>query len=179
MTEYKSAADSARLIRQALKSQLGLTSKDVSVRCSNFANGSAVDLTIKTASASFSAVKAIAEREESIRRCEFSGEILSGGNRYVDVRIDYELEESVARLYLPMLQALPILGSVASWSGPFVATSTGLDKVEQFDGATVLVRRVEVDRFDLSMTPGCWRDLRNLNAVTTAHSIAGFALRQS
>lgn len=72
---------SAKAIRQALKSKLKLTSKDVSVRTSH----GSFRLNILTAEVDAAKVKAIAARFESIRYCEATGYMLSGGNTFVFV----------------------------------------------------------------------------------------------
>jgi hypothetical protein len=80
MTTTERAAE----IRKALKAQ-GITSRDVSVRSDYFSMGSSIDVSIKNPRVALGPVKQIAEAHESISRCSVSGEILSGGNRYVHV----------------------------------------------------------------------------------------------
>ena len=77
----------AKEIRNRLKAELGLNSRQVSVRSSR---GSAIHVTIKVPVAK-SPIEAIAKGAECVRRCEFSGDILSGGNTFVFV----EYEEGV------------------------------------------------------------------------------------
>ena len=74
----------AKAIRTALKSQ-GITSRQVSVRSSLYSMGSSIDITIKDASISLTRIEDIASGHEHVRRCELSGEILNGGNRFVSV----------------------------------------------------------------------------------------------
>ena len=81
----RNTTDRAAQIRQALKTRHGWTSRDVSVRADYYSMGSSIHVTIKNADVTLAAVKAVAEAHESISRCELTGEILSGGNRYVHV----------------------------------------------------------------------------------------------
>lgn len=103
---YTSAADDAKTIRKRLKAELGLTSRDVSVRADNFSMGSAVRLRVKVAGCNLERIEEIArDVAERIRRCEISGDILSGGNRYVSVSLDGDLiRERVAEI-LPAVSA--------------------------------------------------------------------------
>ena len=81
---YVTAANAAKNIRAALKSELGANRNGVSVRCSNYSMGSSVTVENKDAALPFAVVEEIANREEDIRRDGY-GDILSGGNRYVHV----------------------------------------------------------------------------------------------
>lgn len=72
-------------IRAILKSKHMITSRQVSVRADHFSMGSSINVTIKDPNLSHDMIANIANEAESIRRCEYSGEILSGGNRYVSV----------------------------------------------------------------------------------------------
>lgn len=77
--------DHAAQIRQTLKTRHGWTSRDVSVRADYFSMGSALRIQIKNADVPLQAVKAIAEDHERIDRCEMTGDILAGCNRYVTI----------------------------------------------------------------------------------------------
>lgn len=85
MSKEKAAA-----IRKELKKQLGVTNRQVSVRSRNSGYDEAIDVTIKDLKVNKAKVEAIASRHEHIRRCEYSGEILAGGNTYVFVTLDYD-----------------------------------------------------------------------------------------
>ncbi len=74
--------NTSKTIRQALKAELNLTSRDVSVTTSG---GGTVNVTIKRADIEINPVHAIAIRSENIYRDGF-GEILQGGNTFVFVR---------------------------------------------------------------------------------------------
>lgn len=68
----------AARIRNNLKAA-GIPAKAVSVRTRS--TGS-VDVVVNSLDVDYRKVKEIAQSEESIRRCEYTGEILSGGNTY-------------------------------------------------------------------------------------------------
>lgn len=74
--------NTAKNIRAALKSELGLSAKQVSVTTST--TGS-VRVVIKDRWVSKKKVAPIAERFESVSRCSATGEILQGGNTFVFV----------------------------------------------------------------------------------------------
>src|SRR3990167_9883041 len=66
--------------------------------------GSSIDVTIKDPSIPLPVVKEIAERAERISRCEVTGEILGGGNRYVHVRYSHEAQTIIGRRYADAVQ---------------------------------------------------------------------------
>lgn len=103
----KSAAEQANEIRAELKKR-GWSSREVSVRAKTFRCGSSIDVTIKVGGIRKAAVEAIASRAESIRRCERTGEILSGGNRYVSVEFDWQLSSAATKALLQQVEALPV-----------------------------------------------------------------------
>ena len=76
--------EAAKTIRAALKMR-GITSRQVSVRSDLYSLGSTIRVTIKDAAVSFDVVKEIAQGHQRVSRCEITGEILGGGNRYVTV----------------------------------------------------------------------------------------------
>lgn len=95
MSDYVSCAQAAATVRAALKAK-GWTSKDVSVRADNYSMGSALRIRIRNPRVPLSVVKAAAAPQERIRYDEYSGEILSGGNRYVDVSYDSDALKALA-----------------------------------------------------------------------------------
>jgi hypothetical protein len=98
--------DRAAAIRATLKAK-GISSRKVSVRADYYSMGSSIDVRIKDPDVSLPLVKAIATPHESIDRCAYSGEILSGGNRYVHVSYTREAEEVLASRWLaPVTTAL-------------------------------------------------------------------------
>lgn len=102
MTTTKEAAAT---IRQALKAR-GWNSRMISVRGDNYSLGSSIRVTIKSDSIPMQVVRDIATGVEEIDRCEVTGEILSGGNRFVFV--DYDADVLVDMTY-SILQALEAL----------------------------------------------------------------------
>jgi hypothetical protein len=100
---YRSTTDHAADIRQAYKAR-GWSSRQISVRSEYFANGSAIDVTIKDGSIPVPLAKAIAEGHERIHRCEITGEILSGSNRYVSIRVTDEAQVVKARRYIQAVE---------------------------------------------------------------------------
>jgi hypothetical protein len=106
---WTSAAEDAKRVRQAIRQRWGLTSRRVSVQREEFAGGSAVRLTAKAAGVPLAAVARLAEQiAERISRDERTGEILSGGNRYVTSSWDFELLLRVARPLRARLGRLPV-----------------------------------------------------------------------
>ena len=93
-----SAAD-GKIIREALKAA-GYNRTRVGVTSESFSMGSSVTVTIKDPTVDFEEVERIANTRESIRRCEYSGEILSGGNTYIHVYTTKEVDEALAAPYV-------------------------------------------------------------------------------
>ena len=103
MTE--STKDRAATIRKTLKDDYGWSSRAVSVRTDYFSMGSSIDVEIKDPTVNYAVVEAVANEAQSIRRCEISGDILNGGNRYVSVKYSDEAEKALAAPYIAPLQA--------------------------------------------------------------------------
>jgi hypothetical protein len=102
---YKSVAEAAAEIRAALKAK-GWNSRVVSVRSESYSMGSSINIEIKSLAVSKAEVEEVANKQESIRYCEYSGEILSGGNRYVHVRYSHQAIEAAAAPWIPQFEAL-------------------------------------------------------------------------
>ena len=83
-------ADASKTIRNKLK-MAGYTSKHVSVRSQSYSMGSSIKVEIKSAHVDPAIVLAASNCEEKISYCQSSGEILSGGNRFVNVEFDSKL----------------------------------------------------------------------------------------
>ena len=96
---YKTTTEYAAEIRATLKREHEWTSRQISVRADSFSMGSSIDVVIRDPEIPLATVKAIAEQAERIRRCEYSGEILSGGNRYVSVKYSDEAERVIGKRY--------------------------------------------------------------------------------
>lgn len=67
--------------------------------------GSSITVTIKSPEVDEFRAKEIAEGKERISRCEITGDILSGGNRYVDVRYSPDCKKIMARRHVAALEA--------------------------------------------------------------------------
>lgn len=84
--------EKAKLIRAELKT-LGITSKQVSVTC----RSGSIDCYIKDLSVEPEVVEKIAKKYENVRYCEYSQEILQGGNTFVFVQYDSGVETGFLR----------------------------------------------------------------------------------
>lgn len=72
---------------------IGITSRQVSCR----GDYNSVNCYIKDVRIDPKTVEAIAKQYESIDRCDYSGEILSGGNTFVFVKYDWEVERDICK----------------------------------------------------------------------------------
>lgn len=100
-------ASKAAEIRKALKA-IGYTNKHVSVRSEQFSMGSAIRVKILRDGVSLADVERIAHQAEKVSRCEMTGEILSGGNRYVTVDVSKSAFGVYERAYEPRVRALEV-----------------------------------------------------------------------
>jgi hypothetical protein len=83
----------AKEIRKELKA-LGIKPSQVSVT----SDYSSVNVRIKDLSINIEPIKTIAKKYESVRYCEYSQEILSGGNTFVFVEYDWEAIRALRNL---------------------------------------------------------------------------------
>lgn len=90
-------AEDAKIIRKRLKLELGLSSKDVSVKTQSGGMSSAVNVTIKTRKAlgKLSKIKEIGTDNEDYDT-DATGEILGGGNTFIFVELDYKFREELS-----------------------------------------------------------------------------------
>ncbi len=102
---YIGTTERAAIIRQELKAKHKWTGRDVSVKADHFSMGSAIRISIKNPAIKLADVKAIASAHESISRDEATGEILSGGNRYLDIGYSQEARAAIAAQFLPAVEA--------------------------------------------------------------------------
>jgi hypothetical protein len=103
MTKTNSKADQ---LRAALKTA-GYSRKQVTVKHDHYSMGSTLHVTIRDLSVSKANVTAIAESYSNVRRDQF-GEILSGGNTYLDVSYeDKALREYAITVAVPQLVEIP------------------------------------------------------------------------
>jgi hypothetical protein len=135
-TTYIRPADS---LRSALK-EAGFGARRVTVRT----DGSTLRVTIRDASASLTKVKVIADRFESVRRCEASGEILAGGNTYVDTEYSEALVAPIKSALVAVLEPAP--------ADEFIALPGGFRAFKvsrEYGGASYLAQiRMEGPTFD-------------------------------
>jgi hypothetical protein len=116
---YRDVMSSTNSTSQQLRSALkaaGFNARRVSVRHDH----STLRVTIRDTSVSLSAVKTIADRFCVVRRCEATGEILCGGNIFVDVAYLPELVKPVAAAVVALL-APAADGEVVTLVGGFRA----------------------------------------------------------
>ena len=74
----------AKAIRKALKEELGLNARKVGVRTGYGGYSKSIYVTVKVP-VPIKPVAEIAERQEKIWRCDYTGDILAGGNTFVFV----------------------------------------------------------------------------------------------
>lgn len=100
----ESTKEAAARIRAMLKEKKGWNAKDVTIRTEYFSMGSSIHATIRNARVPGHELERILESGERIHRCEYSGEILGGGNRYVHLHYTEEVQEILARRHIDALQ---------------------------------------------------------------------------
>jgi hypothetical protein len=139
-------ANPADNLRAALK-KAGYNARRVTVRqrhCTLY-------VTIRDASASLTKVKAIAHQFESVSRDHATGEILLGGNTFVQVEYTDALVDPVKATILAVLDPAP--------NDQYVALPGGFRacKVSEQHGATTYVRdvRLEGPTFDIYNNIAC------------------------
>lgn len=94
----------AAAIRATFKRH-GWTARDISVRIDTYSMGSSIDVRVKNPDIPFDVIEKIAKGAESVRYCEYSGEILSGGNRYVSVSYTHEAADAIQARHADVLTA--------------------------------------------------------------------------
>ena len=87
--------EKAQALRKEIKEELGLTSKQVSVRARH---NISINVNIKTL-VNPDKIENLARKYEKIDRCHASGEILQGGNDFVSVEFDYDFLKEQAKKY--------------------------------------------------------------------------------
>ena len=94
-------AEQCKLLREAYKKR-GWNMKAISVKNDSYSMGSSMYVTIKRPDIvrDFAEVERLANAGESVSRCEITGDILSGGNRFVDVKYSEEAETMLAACLL-------------------------------------------------------------------------------
>jgi hypothetical protein len=93
----------AAAIRAEYK-RLGWTPRMVSVRSEYFSGGSSIRVLVKDPEVDFAEAERVLKAEERIRRCETTGEILSGGNTYTSIEHSPECRAALAIPILPAVR---------------------------------------------------------------------------
>lgn len=93
------AKEIAKKIREDIK-KLGYTAKQISVRTDGAGYSDAIRIKIKDVAIKAKAIEEIADKYESIRYDEYTGEILEGGNLYIFVEYDWETVDKAYKPYL-------------------------------------------------------------------------------
>ena len=99
------ATEIATQIRTRLKSEMGLTGKQVSVKAKSFSMGQSVDIFVK-AITDFRKIEGIAYEFQHIRRDEVTGEVLSGGNTYISVEPDWDFRSALSLSLMEVSSAI-------------------------------------------------------------------------
>lgn len=103
---YTPTAEHSKQIRQALKAKYGWTGQDVSVRTDNYSMGSSIRIKVKNPTVDKAIVEEIAKDHEHVYRCEMTGDILSGGNRFVFVDYTDDCRKQIGAPYLEAVTAI-------------------------------------------------------------------------
>jgi len=108
----------SKAIRAALAAE-GFGKGDVSVYNKGYSLGSTVYVTIKRVEVPLTVVERIANQHENVRRDEATGEILGGGNCFVDVRYAEEaLDPLAARINAQFAEGRRRFGPISLEPGP-------------------------------------------------------------
>lgn len=110
----------ADTLRAAIKAS-GYSARRVTVRLDN----NTLRVTIRDAAVSIAAVKAIAASFENIDRCQATGEILLGGNTFIDVNYVDSVVAPVAAQVQEILNAAALDGFWVEIPGGFSADRSG------------------------------------------------------
>ena len=103
--KYQSIKEKAAEVRKQLK-EIGITSKQVSVKSGYCGYSDKLNITIKDLSVNEQTVKDIAEQFEEYERDERSGEILEGGNTYIFIDYDYDARRAAAAEMMEQAQKI-------------------------------------------------------------------------
>lgn len=160
-TSTKKAPTKTDMIRTALKAA-GIKRNAVSVR----GDHNSIHCVIKSADVAYKVVADAAYAHRKIHYCEYSGEILSGGNTYVSVEYHEDVVDAIAKTLLPKLLNLKEVGQVV-WndtSANYDEHNDRFDVWQQHDGADY--------RDHVTM---CWTVAEVATAMATAALKAGKA----
>jgi hypothetical protein len=103
----ESTKEAAARIREQLKAEKGWNARDVSIKVEYYSGGSSIHATVRNARVRAHELKEILESGERIHRDEYSGEILSGSNRYVHMHYTDDVKRELADPFVaPIERAL-------------------------------------------------------------------------
>ena len=97
-----STKDRAARIRAELKA-MGWSSRDVSVRAETYSLGATIRVTVRNPAVPMAAVRKVAGVYQTVSYCQVTGEVLGGGNTYVEVEYARETIDSMAAPLLALL----------------------------------------------------------------------------
>lgn len=127
------AASIAEKIKKELK-DMGYNSRRVGVRAKGAGYSDSIRITIKDVSIKEDAIQEIANKYESIRYDDYTGEILSGGNLYILVEYDYD---AVKNAYQPYLEeAREIINADSDGSNTVLVMEKGGKQLYYYRGRT-------------------------------------------
>lgn len=160
---YTTTTEAAATIRAALKAR-GWNARKVSVRASSYSTGSSIRVEIKSADVPLSIVEAIANGEEQIDRCGITGEILSGGNRFVTVQYDPAALRELVEPIDALLAAVEYdpgqiveIGAWRAWTnehdrGSWNATAVGVKSIRCW-GREFCARQIAIAQIEARHAP--------------------------
>jgi len=109
-------------IRAALK-DAGFDLKKISVRVRIAGYSVAVDISLKDIAISTADIEAAVAKFEKIDYCQHSGEILSGGNTFINVNYDFDVRQEAIKNKMPEAQKIwdDVYSSCEINSGKYIA----------------------------------------------------------
>lgn len=90
MTNYMTTTDKTKAIRAEIKKECGYNARQVSVRAPH---AGSIRVSVHVAGADLAKIEKIAGQFETIHRCDATGEILCGGNTFVEVSFSDRAEK--------------------------------------------------------------------------------------
>lgn len=144
-----SKADS---VRAALKTA-GFNARQVTVKAPSYQS---IKVTVRDGAVSLSKVRAIALSFEVVRRCEASGEILGGGNTFVDVEYADAVVAPVADVVEALLMSAPE-GQRVRLAGGITAARYGQATGAQWDEVRAEIPGEAVDLYAVGIRHGSKR----------------------
>lgn len=133
-----STVEAAKEIRESLKAA-GIKRSQVSVRSHLYSLGSTIRVKVKDPNLDLLVVQKVAAGYRRVHRDERTGDILSGGNRFVDVVYDRDALVERSKRFLPwIVRAKNRLHDLEAESGEPARTNLLLAKIEDGPDASDL-----------------------------------------